>query len=214
MNRPALVQGLRAALLCCTALSAPAWAAPTESVATTPTSAQQRAAIAQERQGIDQALLQAQAACYQRFAVEDCLQRAHRQARSARALLRQRESALDAAQRLERATQRRHDSAEREAAHPAPVPSTLRGATADGAAQAERDRQAVQRARAQQEKRAAHQAGQAAQTQGRTDGAARARQNQEAKRQTAQQRRARVLQSQADRAAAGHNTPEPLPTVP
>ena len=176
------------------------------------TRVQERENLRRESETIDNALQQAEAACYQRFAVEDCLSQARRQARDARARIRQRELALDGAERRERAAQRLGDVQERESTRVLPTPHP--GAAAVRPSPAERDGQAAQRAQAQQEAMAAHQARQAAQTPVRADEAARARQSQEEKYQAAQKRRARVQQSQADRDAAGHKTPAPLPAVP
>ena len=173
---------------------------------------QERENMRRERETIDKTLQQAQAACYQRFAVEDCLSQARRQAREARGQVRQREMVLDAAERRERAAQRLSDVQARESARVAPTPH--QGATTDRGSQTERDQQAAQRAQAQQEALAAHQASQTTQTQMRDDEAAQARQNQEEKRQAAERRRTRVQQSQADRDAARHKTPAPLPAVP
>ena len=173
---------------------------------------QERESLRRERETIDKMLQQAESACYQRFAVENCLSQARRDARAARAQIRQRELVLEGAERRERAAQRLSDVQERESTRVSPAPH--QGAVADRPSQAERDQQAAQRAQAQQEALAAHQASQAAQIKARADGAAQARQSQEKKRQAAQQRRVRVLQSQADRDAAGRKAPKPLPAVP
>ena len=165
-----------------------------------------------ERDAIDATLQQAEVACYQRFAVEDCLRKARRVAREARAEIHQRELVLDGAARRERAAQRLRDAEERESSREPPQPND--GVAADRPSQMERDQQATQRAQAQQEALDANQASQAAHTQTRAEEAARARQRQEEKREAAQQRRARVLQSQEDRDAAGKKTPKPLPAAP
>ena len=172
----------------------------------------ERENLGREREAIDTTLQQAEAACYQRFAVEDCLSQARRHAREARAQIHQRELVLDSTERRERAAQRLSDVQERERTRVPPTPHL--GSAAERPSQTERDQQAAQRAQAQQEALSAHQASQAAQTQARADEAARARQRREEKRQAAQQRRARVLQSQEDRDAAGKKTPKPLPAAP
>lgn len=199
--------------------------------------AQERARIQQERQAIDRALQQAQTACYQRFAVEDCLQKARRTARQADASLRQRETALAAAERRERAAQRLATIAEHQKSPPAPVPSVsaVPGAaplgpanpgrqvqarvpqpTEKDTAQQSRERQAQARVRArqQQQKSTAHQAGQAEAMAAHAANAAKARQLQEEKRAAAAKRKARVLQSQADNAAAGRKPAAPLSPDP
>lgn len=171
----------------------------------------ERENLRMERETIGKTLQQSEAACYQRFAVEDCLRAARRQAREALARIHQREQALDSAERHERAAQRLQEIEERESTRP--VPALHEGATESRPLQTERDQEAAQRAQAQQAHRDAHQASQAGQVQTRAADAERARQNQDAKRQAAQQRKARVQQSQADRAAAGHKMPAPLPPV-
>lgn len=79
------------------------------------------AVAAQEKGQIHQSLHQAERACYQRFAVEDCLQAERRNAREALAAVRQNEAALDAKMRRERADQRLQVIDERLKSHPAPV---------------------------------------------------------------------------------------------
>ena len=173
---------------------------------------QERENMRRESETIEKTLQQAEAACYQRFAVEDCLSQARRHAREARAQVRQRELVLDGAERHDRAAQRLGGVQAREGTRVPPTPH--QGATTDRKPQTERDQQAARRAQAQQEALAAHQASQAPEAQVRVDEAAQARKNNEEKRQAAQKRRARVQQSQADRAATGHKTPAPLPAVP
>ncbi len=73
-----------------------------------------REAVRKEREAITQTLRQAEAACYQRFAVEDCLRNARRHARDAQAVLRQREAVWDEAERQERAAQRQQDIQQRQ----------------------------------------------------------------------------------------------------
>lgn len=87
----------------------------------------ERERIRRERQAIDQSLQHAQAACYQRFAVEDCLRAARRRAREDLAVLRQQESMMDDSERRERAALRLRSIEERQSiraaeALPASVP--------------------------------------------------------------------------------------------
>ncbi|MDD2712224.1 MAG: hypothetical protein PHU77_04820 [Simplicispira sp.] len=199
--------------------------------------AQERARIHQERQAIARALQQSQTACYQRFAVEDCLQKARRTARQSDASLRQREAVLDATERRERAAQRLAVIAEHEKSLPAPMPavSAVQDTTPLATVRPERQErtrvlqspdksavlhhrerevQAQARARQQQEKRRAYQASQADAIASQAARAARARQLQEEKKATAAQRKARVLQSQMDHAAAGRKPAAPLSPEP
>ena len=193
--------------------------------------AAQRAHIQHERQAIDQALGQAETACYQRFAVEDCLRQERQKARKAHAVLRQQEAVLDRAERRERAAQRLKAIAERESTQPAPVPATSRVKEAVGSAPPAqpgseklqkkprpealgRDQQAHERARQQHEKRKAHQASQAGAVSSQATQAAKARQLRQEKNTAAAQHKAQVLQLQADEATAGRTPAAPLSPRP
>ncbi len=199
-----------------------------------PADAHERVRIHHERQAVDRALGQAEAACYQRFAVEDCLRQERQKTRKTQARLRQQEAALDQAERRERAAQRLKAIAERESTQPAPVPATsqIKGAV-DSAQPAQpanagpekvqkeprpnalsRDQQARERARQQQEKRKAHQASQGGSVSGPAAQAAKARQLREEKNAAAVQHKAQVLKSQADNAAAGRMPAAPLSPSP
>ena len=188
-----------------------------------------RARIEQKSQAIDQALKQAETACYQRFAVEDCLRKERQNARKAQALLRQQKAVLDDAERRERAAQRLKAIAERELPTPAPATAHVKEASpplpppqprpenalpASRPEDVDRDQQAQGRARQQQEKRKAHQARQAEAVSSQAAQAAKARQLREEKNAAAAQHKAQVLQSQADEAAAGRTPAAPLSPVP
>ena len=82
----------------------------------------ERENLGREREAIDTTLQQAEVACYQRFAVEDCLSQARRHAREARAQIHQRELVLDSTERRERAAQRLSDVQERERTRVPPTP--------------------------------------------------------------------------------------------
>lgn len=200
-----------------------------------PSAADERARIRHERQVVEQAQAQAEAACYQRFAVEDCLRQARQTARKAQTELRQQEAVINEAERRQRAAQRLEEIAERERTRPVPAPIPPRIKEAPPVAQpleseaaapqpaeavknsavlAEREQQARQRARQQQQKRKAHQANQAESVSAQAAEAANARQQREAKQAAAAQRRARLLQSQADDAAAGRVPAAPLSPAP
>jgi len=171
---------------------------------------QERESIKREQQAVDTRLQQAQAACYQRFAVEDCLQLERSKAREARARLSQRAAVLDDVERRERAAQRLDSIAERQNTRTVPVPAPVKRTERPSQA----DREARERAQRQQEKRAAHQAEQPHQIQIREEQAAQARQKQEEKREAAAAHKARVLQSQAEQAASGQKPAAPLPPAP
>ena len=206
-----------------------------------PASLPDRTHIQQQRQAIDHTLRQQETACYQRFAVEDCLRKVRQHARQAQADLRQQAAALDADERRERADQRLHDIAERERMRPAAAPLSVntRGAAphsalqpsplpslaspADGQtsgqqtqeqAQGQEQAQAKARARQQQNRRKAQQTKQAKAMSAQAAEAAQARQARQEKNAAAAQRRARVLQSQAEAAAAGRTPAAPLSPAP
>lgn len=178
----------------------------------------ERAQLRQQRHAIDAALQKAEAACYQRFAVEDCLQRERRRARQATAPLAQRERALDEAERRERAALRHSDLAERQQKQPPPVPvgpARVRNpeAVPDVLLQ-ERAYEAQERAQRLQQKQQQHAAEQAEQVPQRAAAAEKARLRQEEKRQAAERRRARALEAQQRRAASGRQPPAALDPLP
>ena len=178
----------------------------------------ERAQLQQQRQAIDEALQQGQAACYQRFAVEDCLQRERRRARQATAPLVQREAALNEAERRERASQRLNDIAERKTPEKPEIPASSASVRNTDASvdvlQQERAFEAQQRAQRLQQKQQQHEAGMAGQVSQRAAAAEKARQRLEEKQQAAERRRARALQAQQDRAAAGRKPPAALDRLP
>ena len=231
-----LLQGCTGLLLLGAGCSSAQTAVGVEAEAEVP-SGVQRAHLQRQRQALEQALRQAETACYQRFAVEDCLRQERQKARKAQVDLRQQETAIDTAQRRERAAQRLSEMAERERTRPVPAPvaprapslppapaqEAPRAAAEDAAAAArlnaatraaERKQQARERASQQQQKRKAHQTNQAQAVSAQAAQAAKARQQREEKNAAAAQRRARVLQSQAEAAAAGRTPAAPLSPNP
>lgn len=169
-----------------------------------------REAVRKEREAIVRSLRQAEAGCYQRFAVEDCLRDARRHARDAQATLRQREAVWDEAERQERAARRQQDIQQRqnERAVPAPVrPAAPRGRLdpeADQAKAAQRADHLVQRQ--EDARKAQAQRRQAVQQQ-----AAQARARHTERVQAAAARKARIQQRQAEDAAKGKKPAAPLP---
>lgn len=161
--------------------------------------AAERQRIQQEKNAIAARLKQAETACYQRFAVEDCLRAARRGARAERAVLHQRESLIDDAERRERAQQRLKTVEQRQAAHsaeerPAPRVAASRPARATDPAVPE------QRARKQSEREASARVSQEKRSQAL-----------EEKQQAAAERKARLLQQQEQEKARGHQPAAPLP---
>lgn len=184
--------------------------------------------IRHEREALRAKQLQDEAACYQRFAVEDCLRKVRAGVRDAELRLRAREIELNDAERKEKAAERRKaiEEKQQQAVPPsgaAPAdgttpPAVLRngGRAAPTPAHpatdaAQRDREAAQRAQ-EQRTRVQNQAREtAARTAASNERAAQARAQHERALQAAQERRERVEKSRAESAARGHVPAAPLP---
>ena len=193
-------------------------AVPDAQAAVSQSRAQEREQLRAQREAIGAALQHGEAACYQRFAVEDCLKRERRSARQATAPLVQREVALDEAERRERAALRMGDLAERQQTQPLPGlagPARVRnpGAVPDVLEQ-ERAYEAQERAQRLQERQQRHAAERPDQIAQRAAAAEKARQRLEDKRQAAERRRDRALQAQQQRAASGRPAPAALDPLP
>ena len=168
--------------------------------------AQQRAAIAAEQAGTEKA-------CWQRFAVEDCLEAARAQARSQLAPLRARELELNQQERQERAAQRLRaiEAKQAQTVPPLPVQSRTRKPVPDAATlqqqEGARAQEAAARAAQQRQRQADHaqqlQAQEAAQAERRRQ----AEQDWQDKQRRAQERRAKAQQAEPVRG-------QPLPVPP
>lgn len=184
--------------------------APTPITATTNsdhTLADQRHALRQERARLDAALKAAETGCYQRFAVEDCLQAERRKARQGRMALQARENQLELAQRRQRAAERQQSIAARQREH---APSTL-AATQPRAIQRRTAAMprpvsgpppAVLRAQRQARQQAA------------AEQAVQAQQKLQAKQAAAQAHKEQLLRQQAQRSQSGKPPAAPLPVPP
>lgn len=170
--------------------------------------------IARERSTLEQLRLQGEKACYQRFAVNDCLAEVRAQDRHARTLLRQQEQVLRDQERQEttaarlRSVQDKQQQASERAANARPEvrqPSVSPEERTEREAQA-RERAARQRAHVQD--KAAAQAERAA---GAPAQEAQARKAYEDKQQQAQQRRDKRESQRAQDAAAGVQPAAGLP---
>lgn len=124
--------------------------------------AAERAAIAQQRAAIAQTQAQAEAACHQRFVVEDCLQDVRRKARAELAPLRERELQLNQQERQERAAARLQaiEAKQAQTVPPAPLQAHTRKPPPDAAAleqtQGARAAEAAARATQQRQRQADH----------------------------------------------------------
>ena len=163
--------------------------------------------LQQQRQALDRSLRQNEAACYQRFAVQDCLRQVRQAARQAQADVRQQAAALDAAERRERANRRLQEALARETAHSAALAQPVLAAVPARPKSAPSAPPQRPTQRAQQAKAVAARAAQAQRAQ-------QARQLRQEKNADAAQRRARVLQSQAEAAAAGRTPAASLSPPP
>lgn len=168
--------------------------------------AAQRERIGRERRAIDETLQRAQAACYQRFAVEDCLRTARRRAREDMAVLRQQESMMDDRERRERAAQRLHSIEERQQGRGADAPPVAVPRTSRPQASQEDSPRPQPQARPPD----AGRAGPQERRQALQRRAALERQRQTEKQQSAQNRKARAQQRQDADAARGRQPAAPL----
>lgn len=178
--------------------------------------AAERSRIAQQRAAIAAQQASAEKACWQRFAVEDCLKDVRTQARQQLAPLRERELQINQEERQARTDERlRAIEAKRaNTAPPAPVQSHTRKSapSAEALRQQEgaRAQEAAQRAAQQRQRQANHaqqlQEREAADAQRR----AQAEQDWAEKQQRAQQRRERAQQQQHAQPQRG----QPLPVPP
>ncbi len=193
-------------------------ATPAAQAAVAQSRAQEREQLRAQREAINAALQQGEAACYQRFAVEDCLKRERRSARQATAPLVQREAALDEAERRGRAALRLSDIAERQQMQPLPgpvKPARVRDLDAStDVLQQERAYEAQERAQRLQQRQQRHAAEMSEQIPQRAAAAEKARQRLEDKRQAAEGRRARAMEAQQQRAASGRQAPAALDPLP
>lgn len=157
-----------------------------------------------------------EAACYQRFAVEDCLREVRARVRGATDRLRTQEVELNDAERREKAAERLRTIEERNK----PVPPagkgadpTLRKAPVDPqAAKAQRGHEAEQRAQQQRSRIQQQDSEHAQRAAASADRAAKARARHAETLKVAEERRARVEKSQADAAEQGRKPAAPLPT--
>lgn len=184
--------------------------------------ARQRTQIQSEREAAAQQKQQAEALCYQRFAVEDCLQQVRRKHRQQESRLRKQEVRLNEARRLARNAERQKALAasQAEVAHQSapPVHTQLRKSGCEVPdcqdALRAREAQARERAQAQAAQRQAHEA-QAQQRQtARERQAATARERQRRLEAEVEVQRSRRAQAQAQSAAQGKKPAAPLPQRP
>ena len=186
--------------------------APTPITATTNSNhslADQRHALRQERVRLDADLKAAEISCYQRFAVEDCLQAERRKARQGRMALQARENQLELAQRRQRAAERQQSIAARQQEH---ATSAL-AATPPRATAVQRRKTAMPRP-ASSPPQAILRAQRQARQQAAAEHAVQAQQKLQAKQAAAQAHKAQILRQQAERSHSGKPPAAPLPVPP
>lgn len=189
-----------------------------------------RARIAGERQAIQKRRSQQEKACYQRFAVEDCLSEVRTQSRTEDNALRLQEQKINDIERREKSAARLRSIAQKsqEPRSKAPVDGKARGSataplpagapaparTAQDVAndQALHAQQARERAQALSQRQQSHAAELARKQSTEAERRAAARQRTEAKQREAQEHKERQLAKAKDQ--ADRKKPAPLPLVP
>lgn len=175
------------------------------------------ARVQREREALAQELPQAEAACYQRFAVEDCLSDVRKRHRQALAQLRQQEQAMRAQERQQQQRERAQQLQEKQQAQPPvrsmpPASSALVAREREQAqARAERASAAAARAQQQRERLQAQQSREAKRAAQVAEREAAARAQFQQKQQAAQQRRIRYEQAQQERQATNQPQAADLP---
>ncbi len=180
--------------------------------------------IHNERADITAKRQQEEAACYQRFSVEDCLRGVRAKARGAETRLRNQEIELNDAERKEKAAERLRSIEEKTKGVPAaPAQDGMPGASVRGAplakpqpnkaTMAQREQDAERRAQDQRNRVQAQATEQATRNTQNADRAAKARARQAEVIKAAEERRARVEKSQVDAAAADRKQAAPLPSA-
>lgn len=210
---------LAAALLCVGGAALPplaAWAANAPAIDAAQVQRQrqtQREHIQAQRREIEAQRERGEAACYQQFAVEDCLRRVRVQAREADNVLHHQEVQINDAERREKAGQRLQAIEERKqeqrqkleaGERPAPMRVAPRNAP-----QKPREQEARDRAQQQSRRAAEHAADVQRREQTQPQRIQDSRARYEAKQQKARERRERLERQQAE--AAGRNPPTALP---
>ena len=182
--------------------------------------------IRRDRAALAAARHQQDAACYQRFAVEDCLRTVRAKSREVESRLRAQEVELNDAERRQKAADRVRSIKERTQSVPAtPGPAQVRGAvvreppsggerkvpTDPQNLKMQRDQEAAQRAQQQRQRKQTQSSQQASRAAANADQAAKARERQVEALKAADERRMRVEKAKTDAAAQGRKPAAPLP---
>ena len=185
-----------------------------------------RARIVGERQAVQQRLSQQEKACYQRFAVEDCLREVRTQGRKEDNALRLQEQKINDIERREKSAARLRSIAQKtqEPRSKAPVDGKARGASLPAGApapartaqdvandQALHAQQARARAQTLSQRQQSHAAELARKQSTETERRTAARARTEAKQRQAQEHKERQQAKIQDQDQAGRKKPAPLP---
>lgn len=173
---------------------------------------QERAEIARERSVIEARKQAAEKACWQRFAVENCLSKARTAAREEDNVLHERELRLNREERQEKADERLRAIERKQREKPAPAPVTVTPRDGSGVLSTETRATEAQKRAAEQARRVqSHEASVAAKQQAQAQSRAKAAQEYQAKQAEAAAHRA----SKADEIARRKGAPLPIPeTLP
>jgi len=216
---PTPIRYLFTALVCLPALLVLPGVAQAQGSAAGATAAQQqrelqRAQIRAERQTLQAQRTQEEAACYQQFAVHDCLNRVAVKAREAEGRLRRQELQINDEERREKAADRlrsidERQQEQRQKLQSGEKPPQMRS-TERGNAQT-RARDAQQRAEEQQRRAAQHAQDQQQRQQTDAQRVPESRARYDEKQQKARERRERHERDKAQAEASGRKPPAPLP---
>jgi hypothetical protein len=206
--------------------AAPAWAqpaaelpAPAAPFASPAERQAERDRIQHERRTSTTARKREEAACYRRFAVEDCLRDVRAKARVTELNLRAREVRVNDAERRAKAAERLRSIEEKQRVAPdrSQPQGSARGSNraalplGSEALQSQHDLEARRRAREQRNRQQSHAADQAERARDNAERAATARLRHEENLKSAQERRERVEKMQSQAAASGRPPAAPLP---
>ena len=196
-------------------------AAPATATATVTDTAHrkaQHARIREERTALAASRQRDEAACYQRFAVEDCLREVRVKVRGVENLLRSQEIELNDVERREKAAERLRVIEEKQSAVPALSPADKKGDTKvrkapldPSSVKTQHENDATQRAQQQRQRVQSKVTGRATREASNNEHAAKSRERHAQTLKAAQERRARVEKASADALAQGHKPAAPLP---
>lgn len=178
----------------------------------------QHARIQQERAALAASRQKDEAACYKRFAVEDCLREVRAKVREVENRLRAQELALNEAERRDKAADRMRAIEEKQKTQSSGIPARKNGnakvrkpPVEPRDVKTQHGHDATQRAQQQRERAASHATEQATRASSNAQRAAQTRERHAETLKAADERRARVEKANADAVAQGKKPAAPLP---